>query len=1647
MVGAAGKKAKRVVWVLLIALIGGPFLSLSAAADYAHAEQAAQSEPVNLLVNGSFESYSPADDKWFERKADNWSPHTFTGTPVTTVDLETSYDGSASLKIHASEDTRSAVSQYRSITGGNYYEVGAWVKTENLQRVENGPVFRLQFHNASNQNLNQHVQFGSIAGTQDWTYISQVFKAPEEAVRVQVELFYWRAVGTIWFDDARLVEITEYKPVTNVIVQCWPDDLSVGEQVYLPVTVVPADATNTTIQWSSSNPNVATVEDGIVTGVSSGTAIITASSFDGVKAACTVTVEVPIGTNILPNGGFESYYPSSDAGWTDWRADGWGTTQFSGHATVTVDQEIFYEGTASLKIQANQPMTRANSGRSVPIKEKRYYDVSAMVRTEQMSSTATFRLQFYNAANENLQQHIRFGAVTGTQDWTEVTHRFQAPSGAVRMLFENFIWETSGTAWFDDIKIVEVIPVTDVILDRRTAAMNIGDELQLQVTVLPANATNQEIIWSSSNPEVAVVTDGLVKAVGVGTARITAQSADGSPKATFVAAVGTGGSDLPDASYAVQVLEDSYVSGTMEKTDADGNPLIYEVLDMPENGGLYLTADGDWRYIPDYNYAGPDRFAALITNGVGGIASAEVTIEVIPVNDPPEIKHVQKQTVKNQLISDRLAATDQDGDQLTYAVVVPPAHGTVTMDVYGSWTYVPATNYIGEDSFKAVVLDHQGGEAEASVNIFVVPTRNDIISQLKQHVGGEHPRLMLRADDVTRMQQQIVTDPNMSQWYAQLKANADQILPLPVSEYELPDGIRLLSVSREVLSRVQTLAMTYLLSGESKYAERAWQELTAAAHFPDWNPSHFLDTAEMTNAFAIGYDWLYHYWTPEQREELRTAIVNKGLKESLSEYRNPSWWSLARHNWNSVVNGGIGLGALAIGDESPELESLAGEILESAIKSLPTMLAEYAPDGGWTEGPGYWDYGTRYAVYFLDSLRTALGTDYGLSDMQGFEKTFDHLMHFHGMQGTFNFSDGGAGNIQTIVTLWFAKRFNKPEYIWYHQNAYNPSRFGVFDILWYDADLYATAQEPSELDSYARYVEAVYMRNTWKDKNGNFLGFKAGDNKVNHSHLDLGSFVYDALGTRWVHDLGSEGKTYLRTGISRWDYYRLRAEGHNTLVINPDGNPDQDPTAETLMERVELGDQGSLAIADLTAAYRKDAYSIKRGMMMFNLRNEVLLQDEIELRQPSELWWFMHISSQNQADISQDGKSALLTQGGKRLWVQLISDTDAQFIVMDASPLPVSPNPEQTVNSAFKKLALHLEDAYQETIAVWMVPLAAGQPIPAESPALIPLQAWSLSDFEAPMLDEIRVDGIPLTEFDPYQFAYEVELPYGTEQFPVVEAYSDDPNVEISITQASSTSDAAEVKVSFSDREGPELVYHVRFFIAPLLGKPSESIEYDVISVTASDAQDPNVPENTRDDDLDTRWSAEGGQWIEYDLGELKPVNAVSIAFYQGTERYSYFDIALSQDGVNWNTVYSGRSSGQTSDHETFSFSAADARHVRINGYGNSVNGWNSYLEVGIYGPKPIPVTGVELSETRFILHAIAFPTAELKAIIAPANATNQQLEWSSSNLEVATVNEDGVVTAVRKGDAVITVRTVDGGYEAHAGIRVLGPNNPQTNE
>lgn len=70
--------------------------------------------------------------------------------------------------------------------------------------------------------------------------------------------------------------------------------------------------------------------------------------------------------------------------------------------------------------------------------------------------------------------------------------------------------------------------------------------------------------------------------------------------------------------------------------------------------------------------------------------------------------------------------------------------------------------------------------------------------------------------------------------------------------------------------------------------------LEAAGNFPDWNPQHYLDVAEMTCAFAIGYDWLYDYWSDEQKAFLAQKIYEYGLVPSYAAYYGDlgsnGWW-------------------------------------------------------------------------------------------------------------------------------------------------------------------------------------------------------------------------------------------------------------------------------------------------------------------------------------------------------------------------------------------------------------------------------------------------------------------------------------------------------------------------------------------------------------------------------------------------------------------------------------------------------------------------------------------------------------------------------------------------------------------------------------
>ena len=190
----------------------------------------------------------------------------------------------------------------------------------------------------------------------------------------------------------------------------------------------------------------------------------------------------------------------------------------------------------------------------------------------------------------------------------------------------------------------------------------------------------------------------------------------------------------------------------------------------------------------------------------------------------------------------------------------------------------------------------------------------------------------------------------------------------------------------------------------------------------------------------------------------------------------------------------------------------------------------------------------------------------------------------------------------------------------------------------------------------------------------------------------MGSFIIDALGVRWACDLGADDYNmpgYF--GDKRWTYYRLRAEGHNTLVIQSGKTskvPDQNPKAVAPIVKFNSQPGRVVAVADLSTAYGGMARQARRGIALVD-RKRVLVQDEVETAMPSDVWWFMTApaastgrSSRRAAEaahmsmeLGKDSSEAMLSKDKARLWVHIVARAarSSKFWVQNRFPRPPIP--------------------------------------------------------------------------------------------------------------------------------------------------------------------------------------------------------------------------------------------------------------------------------------------------------------------------------------------------------------------------------------
>lgn len=831
------------------------------------------------------------------------------------------------------------------------------------------------------------------------------------------------------------------------------------------------------------------------------------------------------------------------------------------------------------------------------------------------------------------------------------------------------------------------------------------------------------------------------------------------------------------------------------------------------------------------------------------------------------------------------------------------------------------------------------------------PSGEQMLSDLKAVSKSAHPRLFATQQDFETILENAKTDATLAAWIEKFKGKADGAMDPTLPVYHVGER-QTLELTSSPKDRIVTLAALYRFTGEEKYAARAYQEMEALCNFPDWHPGHFLDTSSLMQGMAIGYDWLYDYLSPTQRKTIEEGIYKHGIYAAKTAYEGTtegmeplhgsfgrSGWAKGTNNWNAVCNAGVMEMALALADVYPEeCASLFG----NAISSIELGVKEYAPDGGYPEGPSYWGYGTSHLVLFMAAMDKAMGTTYGIFNTPGLSQTGYYTSYVESNQGMWNYHDCGEGYVGTDTLFWFANKLNNPDLAGLRLQRINGGQQTVTlrDILWYNPSNINT-EVHMPLDKAYDGIDTVTMRSSWNDSGAVFTGLHGGSNSVSHGNLDMGNFILDASGERWIEDLGTENYNlpgYFSGGAGgqRWTYYRLRAEGQNTIVIDPDEDGGQSVNARSKIASMQSKAKGGYATLDLKPGYGEKVKEMTRGVWLTDNRRAVVVQDEITLTNPSEVWWFAHTKAD--IELATDGRSAILTKNGKRMHVQIVSPmTDAKFTVMDAAPLPTSPeaNPNEYGKDQFRKLAIHMSGVTEYNLAVVFRALDIGKEKPEFTYTFTPMNSWTIPDGEivVPQLSDLTIDGQTVAGFSPLATDYKVVLPFGTTAIPQIGASADGYQVEI--TQATEMPGVASVKVT--DPADPS-VYN----IYTVLVRAAKEIE-----VEASAYQEGNPPENSIDGNMETRWSAEGEEWIMYTFASPRELSSVWVACWQSSEkRKTMLEIQISGDGENFKTVYSGQTRATKEELEEFPFEKTVVKAVKIIGRGNTTNDWNSILEV-----------------------------------------------------------------------------------------------------
>ncbi len=595
-----------------------------------------------------------------------------------------------------------------------------------------------------------------------------------------------------------------------------------------------------------------------------------------------------------------------------------------------------------------------------------------------------------------------------------------------------------------------------------------------------------------------------------------------------------------------------------------------------------------------------------------------------------------------------------------------------------------------------------------------------------------HPRIVLTPDKVAAIRDRIAAD-NASSTYAgvytdaiaKIESDANEVIKENyLVNYEFEDNYRTLAAARKFEYNMIKLGLAYQFTSDDnlkkKCADLAVSNMKKVVKFPDFNYGHVIDAGEWLYGCAIGFDWFYDKFTEEEREEIAEGILEIGLRpmnrtfyamlpsalnkdsQGQGNMGNANNFVKWKSNFVPYTQHGLVTASLVLADYEPDV---CFDTLEKAIRNWEYSNLGLYPAGGWLEGKSYLSVVHNNTAAAFSSLLNVMGDEYNVLEATGVEESLDKVIQLTSQTGSFVYADenvyGGGMSGVPVSASFYADYYGRDDIERIRQWRYRYGDINAWyfmDTIFYqhfdDQQLIQKAKSYTSLDTinYTEGTEIVTIHEDWAAGASLFFALAGGPTRHYHFHNDGGDFSLCMDGARWSYEMGTSDYN-IGTNYSK---YAGRAEGHNTLVINPDDDPaagesvdnsytwtaQKEQSFAAVMDYGEI-EGGAYTTLDMSQLYEDaGAVRVHRGAWIDENYDVVTLRDEIEFAEDEEFdgWWFMH----TKADYERINDNTILLKmydnKGKEEYVSTLVEAEVESAANNGTPMTEAEKSERTTH-------------------------------------------------------------------------------------------------------------------------------------------------------------------------------------------------------------------------------------------------------------------------------------------------------------------------------------------------------------------------------